>query len=158
MRHLPAFTIAMVLFAGPVEAAGLDSGQRFEGWIPLPMTASQARSGMMMHPGDRIRITFPHAFRPVPGKPAAFFLYGWTQGQPRMGFRASLSSGDPRTIDITIDSGIDSVSAAMPGVKAIHLSVPLLNPEPGAYPISIATTIAGKRASSKTRIDISAAP
>lgn len=137
----PAVTVAYQ----PMVSDGLVAGRPFEAWLVLDKPLDPAVPGYEVPAGATIRITFPEPFTPGPGGPLdVVMLHGWPQRAIPVAFTAAQDKEQSRAITIHLDQAIPAGPREKPGLKAIHLRAPQLNPAaPGDYPIAIEFADAG---------------
>ena len=129
----------------PMTATGLAAGHGFEAWFMLDKATDPAVAGYAVPSGATIRIAFSRQFSPKPGLPMeAVLLYGWPQKAIAVKFDVAPDPTDARSIVLRLSDAIAAQPPAQPGLKAIHLHAPLLNPaKAGAYPIALTFEGAG---------------
>jgi hypothetical protein len=103
--------------------------------------------------GATIRFEFPKQFMPRSGLfQGAVMLQGWVQGPIPAKFTASRDPNNPRALILKFDAPIAANPPERPGLKAIHLRVPVVNPAAGNYPIRITFTDAGLLSGTATAV------
>ncbi|HVC11561.1 MAG TPA: hypothetical protein VNE59_07995 [Burkholderiales bacterium] len=144
---VPVYGAAPPMHVGyqPMVATGLAARHAFEAWFWLDKTRDPQVPGYVVPAGATMRVTFPKAFVPKPGGPlGGALLKGWVQGPTGTKFTLSVDRHDPRTIVVHFEQPIAADPPQQPGLKAIHLRVPEINPaRAGDYPIAVRFENAG---------------
>ncbi len=143
----PAYAAAPPMHVGyqPMVATGLAARHAFEAWFWLDKSRDPQVPGYAVPAGATMRVTFPKAFAPEPGGPLdGALLKGWVQGPTGTKFTLAVDRKDPRTIVVRFEQPIAADPPRQPGLKAIHLRAPEINPaRAGDYPIIVRFENAG---------------
>ncbi|MBW4048604.1 MAG: hypothetical protein HIU89_11920 [Proteobacteria bacterium] len=121
----------------PMISTGLAAHEPFEAWFVFNRSLDPAVSGLEIPANATIRFVFPEPFTPEPGLPLEAVMIRWTQGAVPAKFSVTQDSHDPRVIALHFDSAVSAGVPGAPGIKAIHLRAPEINPQAGEYPISV---------------------
>ena len=120
-------------------AARLAAGRAFEAWLRLDKCNEPWAPGYQPPGGTTIRIAFPRSFSPRRDLPLqVFLLHGWPRGAITAKFEAAVDPYDYRAIILRLSEPIDACPPDQPGLKAIHLRAPVVDPaKPSDYPIAV---------------------
>lgn len=142
-----AYAAAPAMSVGyqPMVATGLAARHAFEAWFWLDKARDPAVPGYAVPAGATMRVTFPEAFMPKPGGALdGALLKGWVQGPTGTKFALAVDPANPRTIVVRFEQPIPVDPPQQPGLKAVHLRVPEINPaRPGDYTIAVRFENAG---------------
>ena len=119
----------------PMVSTGLAAHMPFEAWFVFDKSLDPKITGYEVPAGARIRFTFPSQFTPAEDLPLGAVMIRWTQGGIPAKFSVVRDSKDPRVIEIQFAEAISASGPGSPGIKAIHLRTPEINPKAGDYPI-----------------------
>lgn len=137
----------------PMVSTGLAAHQPFEAWFVFDKSADPKVEGYSVPAGATIRFEFPKQFTPKNGLfQGAVMLQGWVQGPIPAKFVAAQDPSNPRALILKFDAPIATKPPEHPGLKAIHLRVPVLNPAGGNYPIRITFADAGALSGTTTAV------
>lgn len=139
LAEAPSTTIAYP----PMISTGLAAQEPFEAWFVFDQSFDPSVPGLAIPAGTTIRFTFPEQFTPKPGLPLDAVMIRWTQGPVPAKFSVRQDPQDPRVIAVHFKEAVSAGEKGNPGIKAIHLRTPELNPKAGDYPISVQFVDAG---------------
>ncbi|WP_156030344.1 hypothetical protein [Thiomonas sp. FB-Cd] len=139
LADAPSTTIAYQ----PMISTGLAAQEPFEAWFVFDKSFDPSVPGLAIPAGATIRFTFPEQFTPKPGLPLGSVMIRWTQGSVPAKFSVQQDPQDPRVIAVHFNAAVPAGEKGNPGIKAIHLRTPEINPEAGDYPISVQFVDAG---------------
>ena len=135
----PSTTIAYQ----PMISTGLAAREPFEAWFVFDQSFNPSVPGLAIPAGTTIRFIFPEQFTPKPGLPLESVMIRWTQGAVPAKFSVRQDPQDPRVIAVHFNAAVSAGEKGNPGIKAIHLRTPEINPKAGDYPISVQFVDAG---------------
>jgi len=127
----------------PMVSTGLAAHQPFEAWFVFNKSFDPTVAGYEIPAGAIIRFTFPEQFTPQTGLPLESVMIRWSQGAVPAKFTVVQNGKNPRVIDVHFDEAVSAGEPGNPGIKAIHLRTPEINPKAGDYPISVEFIDAG---------------
>ena len=127
----------------PMVSTGLAAHQPFEAWFVFNKSFDPTVSGYEIPAGAIIRFTFPEQFTPQTGLPLDSVMIRWSQGAVPAKFTVVQNGENPRVIDVHFAEAVSAGEPGNPGIKAIHLRTPEINPKAGHYPISVEFIDAG---------------
>jgi hypothetical protein len=135
-------------------STGLAANEPFEAWFAFDKSTNPSVSGYAVPSGATIRFVFPEQFTPKKGLfIGAVMLQGWVQGPFPAKFTETVDPSNPRAVIIKFEKPIGVAPPIAPGLKDIHLRVPVLNPsKAGDYPIKITFTDAGALSGTTTAV------
>lgn len=138
----------------PMVSTGLAAHEPFEAWFAFDKSSDPIVPGYAVPAGATIHFVFPHQFTPKKGLfLGTVMLQGWTQAPIHVKFAASGDPNNPRALTIKLEKPIGVAPPDAPGLKDIHLRVPVLNPaKAGDYPIRITFTNAGALSGTTTAV------
>ncbi|MCX7165008.1 MAG: hypothetical protein NTV11_01890 [Rhodocyclales bacterium] len=127
----------------PMVSTGLAAKMPFEAWFVFDKSLDSKVTGYEIPAGAKIRFTFPGEFTPETDLPLIAVMIRWTQGAIPVKFATTKDSNNPRVIEIKFAEAISASGTGAPGMKAIHLRTPEINPQAGDYPVLIEFIDAG---------------
>ena len=127
----------------PMVSTGLAADKPFEAWFVFDKAFDNRVKGYEVPAGAKIRFTFPSQFTAAKDLPLVAVMIRWTQGAIPAKFAVTQDAKDPRVVEIQFVEGISTSGPQAPGMKAIHLLTPEINPKAGEYPIAIEFIDAG---------------
>ncbi len=129
----------------PMVSTGLAANEPFEAWFVFDKSSDPKVPGYAVPAGATIRFEFPKPFTPEKDLfKGAVMLQGWVQGPIPAKFTANMDPSNLRALTMKFERPIGVAPPEAPGLKDIHLRVPVLNPaQAGNYPIKITFTDAG---------------
>jgi hypothetical protein len=138
----------------PMVSTGLAANEPFEAWFAFDKSTDPRVPGYAVPAGATIRFVFPEQFTPKKGLfLGAVMLQGWVQGPFPAKFTEAVDPNNPRAVTIKFEKPIGVAPPAAPGLKDIHLRIPVLNPaNAGNYPIKITFADAGALSGTTTAV------
>ena len=141
----------------PMISTGLAANKPFESWFVFDKSFDPQVLGYEMPAGGKIRFTFPTQFSPEKDLMLGAVMIRWTQGAIPAKFAVAQDAKDQRVIEVQFTEALSTSGPGSPGIKAIHLRTPLINPKAGSYPILIEFIDAGSLTGS-TRVTANITP
>jgi len=127
----------------PMVSTGLAANKPFESWLVFDKSFDPQVPGYEIPTGAKIRFTFPSQFTPEKDLMLGAVMIRWTQGAIPVKFTVAQDPKDQRVIEVQFAETLSTSGPGTPGIKAIHLRTPLINPNAGSYPILVEFIDAG---------------